>query len=44
MKLFYGFVFWDENIDGNEKSFPSFEVRGNDVESPPDFGACTVIT
>ena len=31
MKLFYGIVFSDENIDGIEKSFPPFEVRRNDA-------------
>ena len=27
MKHFYDIVLLDRNIDGNEKSFPSFEVR-----------------
>ena len=33
MKLFYGifFFFSDRNIDSNEKSFPPFQVRGNDA-------------
>ena len=31
MKHFYGIVFSDRNIDVNEKSFPPFQVRGNDV-------------
>ena len=28
MKHCYGIVFSDRNIDGNEKSFPPFQVRG----------------
>ena len=31
MKLIYVIVFSDENIDGIEKSFVPFEVRGNDA-------------
>ena len=43
MKHFYGIVFSDRNIDGNEKSFPPFQVCGNDGITerllPPNFGA-----
>ena len=42
MKHVYGIVFSDRNIDSNEKSFPAFQVRDNDVVTKqlllPNFG------
>ena len=48
MKHFCGIVFSDENIDVIEKSFPPFEVCGNDAVTelslPQYFGAYLWIT
>ena len=41
--LLWYFLISDRNIDGNEKSFPRFQVCGNDAVTerslPPNFGA-----
>ena len=48
MELFYSNAFSGENIDGIEKSFPPFEVCGNDAITERSllqyFGACLWMT